>query len=161
MTSEAPEMPTPEVAFEMYQSLVENNEQAMPMLLFATKDTVVPVAITGVPAGSYQQTMYQIVETLKQNEGSAIWVISSNESWMREVPKEDYESFKPGQMQREHEAGSTEVKECVAIIAVAADGRAWQYTRQFERVGSQVIWGDPLIGDVAGGLPDVLLYAIR
>ena len=162
MSTNAPEMPTPETAFELYRELVESNEQAIPILLYGTPDTMAPVGIMDVPAGGIQPVLNQIIPRLKEALGPASWLVLSCESWYRVMDdREEAEHLQPGQLQHEHESGNAEVKECVAITGINANGQAWSYVRQFERVGSQVIWGEPHTHDADGGVPDILLHAVR
>jgi hypothetical protein len=155
-------MPSPEQAFEMYRPLVEGNEQAIPILLYGGAEAIAPVAITQVPDGGIQPVLNAVIPRLKETLGSAEWLLLSAESWFRTLEADEVMQVQPGQLAAEHEAGDAKVKECVSITGVAANGQCWSYVRQFERVGSQVIWGEPHVSDTSqGGVPDILLHAVR
>lgn len=162
------DMPTPEKAFEMYQMLVEGNEQAIPVLVFGAAEAIVPCGIAEVPAGGIQPVLHRIIPRLKSQFGPASWVVLSCESWYRSYPKDardEVMNLPPGELGRQKEAGSVEVKECVSITGISADGQNWTYVRGFERLESgQVIWDEPHLqaGDQnIGGIPDILLAAVR
>lgn len=159
-------MPTPDQALEHYQSLVENHaDGAIPILLYGNDDVVAPVGIMEVPSGGIQPVLEHLIPQLKAQLGPATWVIFNCESWMRPFKVEE-DAPVPGQLSAEKAMGSTDVKECISLVGVSADGTNWGYVRSFERLESgQVIWEDePHFQTAArnqGGVPDILLRAVR
>jgi len=165
MTTTAPTMVTPDKAFEMYRDLVENNEQAAPILLYASKEVLAPILLVGDFGDlSMAKVISRTIDGLKGQLGQAEWLIFSAESYIGVVEsREALARVGPGDLARAFAAGDSAVRECANIVGVSADGTAWQLTVPFRRViTGNVEWGEgELHHGFRGPLVDTLLHAVR
>jgi len=156
------DMYTPEKAFEQYRSLVEDNDAAMPILMFAGEHQL---GLAGLEVGEegIQPVLAQALPHMKSQLGQPRWLVLSMESFMKPFEKDErvYE-FQPGDLQRAHAAGDVAVRDCVMISAVSAGGERWNYMRLFTRTDTGITWEEPTVSyDAAGGVIDLLFHAVR
>lgn len=159
-------LPDPEASFENYRPLVENNDVALPILLFAG-DTEVGAAAMEVDENvGFQPVLSYALHKMSEDLGQARWVVVSMEAFTKSAAATDWSpnEHQPGGLQRAHEAGDTSVRDCVSIAAVASDGARWSYVRIFTRTESGILWEEPIISwtdDCVGGVIDLLMHAVR
>ena len=138
-------MPTAEQAFKMYRPLVEQNEQAVPILVYATETQVYSIALTGdVPIA---QQLAGALGEARRRFGRPRWLLFSDETYMQsvsgspEVLRQVAESYQQGDAQRAMEAGEGDTSEAVAIYG-ADTGGAWLFIHRFIRTDGTVRWGE-------------------
>jgi len=162
--SEETKMLTPEQAFDFYRHLVEENEQAIPMVAYCDpKGEVTIFALAGMLPGGMQPTLRDILHRATEKLGAPKWVLVSAESYVKMFDKEEYEngpSLQPGELQARADAGES-MAECVQITGVTMD-ESWSYVVPFVR-GAQghVTWDEPNLLPALGGVPDVIRDALR
>ena len=157
-------LPSPQEALERYATLVEENDEALPILVFANADIAVPIAIFGeIPEGGMPDALAAILPRVKEQFGAPEWLLFSSEGWMKVFTAATWpQNMRPGMLAAQRQAGDLKVMECMVVVGVAANGSAWQATKPFERVGGEVIWGEAKVDPHAyGDVPDVLLHAVR
>lgn len=167
MTDNEITMLTTEEAFENYKRLVEDNDQAVPIVLYATAETVVPVALTGVGPGQMQPALRAVTTTLAEKVGPAEWVIHNAEAVFRAVPKDaadELENFEVGSMAEafDKQGRDSGLQECVTITGVSRSGTKWGLMAEFRRnTDGTVTWEETqTFDDPQGGILDVLLEAV-
>lgn len=155
----APEMLTPEMALEAYRPLVEGNDQALPVLVYATEGVVQPIGITGVPAGAMQQAVAHTLRRVRETLGPPIWLVFSVEAHMKMMERSQLDNFRPGDLGREAET-NPDMGECVQIVGVSKDS-VWAYMVPFVRTRNGLTWDEGFSGPAIGGIPDILMDALR
>ena len=155
---DAPEMMTPEMALESYRPLVEDNDQALPILVYATKSVVQPIGLTGVPQGAMQQAVAHALQQVRETLGPPIWLVFSVEAHMKMMEREELSNFRPGDLGKEAET-NPDMGECVQIIGVSKDS-VWAHMVPFVRTKNGLTWDEGFSGPAVGGIPDILIEAI-
>lgn len=158
---------TPEKAFEGYRSLVEENEQALPLLVYTNMndETTVMGLMVEMPEGmGMQDILAQVLQSARAQLGPAKAVVFHSEGWVKSaVTDEEKEALgdttRPGSFQAEVNAGA-ELAEAVTITGVSAD-EAWNLIVPFVRSApGHVTWDEPVTCQALGGIPDLLREAV-
>ena len=157
-------MITPEAAFEAYKPLVEQFDQAVPMLLWASRKGITPVQVLPPDDGVdysvgdlYEMVIEQAIAAL----GQPRWVVASGEAFRADVNPEEMDTYEHGDAQQWLATGEHNVTEVVFITGVSTTGE-WTYQVPFERTGHRVRWGTPeLRNDAEGHIPSVLKAMVR
>ena len=77
-------MPTPTAALGIYKHLVEENEQALPVLLYGTEEGASCLGVQ-IPDEGAQAVLPEVIAWAKVEIGAPKWMVFSAESWMTEV----------------------------------------------------------------------------
>lgn len=159
-------MPTPEQARGLYATVVASFAQADPILLFCTKDAMIPVQIRGVgPMTPLPYVVAQVLDGISAEHGRPVWLMLSYESWVAFLDSIDQvDAMKPGDVRERASIGDPTVKDAVTIYAISAD-EAWQSVQTFERNEEGAIaWDEPNLAHedgMSGDTYDLLVAAVR
>lgn len=135
-------LPSPEDALAQYRPLVEENDQAIPMLLLATDEGVELVAIQG---GAPRDVLpAYTAHRAEQGEPPVLWAILTTEAWQRPV-----QGFadRPGTGE-----------DIVVAVAVEPDGPGWSVIQKLQRTPAGVVWEEPTVMDdrIGGAIHSLL-----
>lgn len=161
-----PQMPTPEQAFKPYKELVQDFDQAVPMLLWCARDQITSVSLNGSGLSddeyhSLGELLGLAVPDLIQRLGPPHWTIISSESWVRTVSAEEAAALRPGDVSIAAQEGDPGVEEAVVMIGVSTTAE-WAALRTFTRTRHRVRWGEFHIEARADGeVADQLKHAVR
>lgn len=161
----APRMPDPEMAFRPYKQLVEQFDQVIPVMLWATRDAITPVQVIAPPNWPAEASLTDLYEycadQLLHDLGQPCWVIVTAEAYTMGVDSlEEALEYRHGEAQQRMEAGDPNVSEAVEIVAVSTSGD-YSYEVPFVRQQHRVRWGDPRQSEAAGGIADLLKQLVR
>lgn len=159
---------TPEKAFEGYRGLVENSDQAIPLLVYVQQDgeaIAIGLAIEGLPEGmGMAGALRGILPQMKEKLGRPKELIFHSEGWYKTAKSaEEWERLKastsPGSYQREVDAGA-QLAEAITISAVSFD-ESWTLVCPFVRHSpGSVTWDEHHLTPSLGEVPDALRDAI-
>lgn len=149
------EMLTPQEAFDMYRPLVEDNEQAVPILLYGTDEGAACLVIVNDDNDDMElrDVLNSVLTHAKDRLGAARWLIFSAECSVRGVARDERGEFT---------VVDEQVLDCVSIVGVSPS-KGWQQFLGFTRDEGGVEWGGPhdACGGPEGPIADVLLAAVR
>lgn len=156
-------MPSPTQAFRPYKKLVEEYNQAVPVLLWGTREATVPVHVIPPEDWPEEASMTDLyahcADQLIAELGHPSWAIISAEAWRAAASSmEEVESYRHGDLARMGRAGGA--TECVMITAVSMS-EDWAYQVPFERQAHRVRWGEPEQFRAEGPLADLLRTIVR
>jgi hypothetical protein len=161
----APAMPPAEYAFKPYKDLVEQFDQAIPMMLWGTRHAITPVQV--IPPENWPEEasltdLYAYcANQLLAELGQPAWVIVSAEAYTTTVETwGEVEAYRHGDAQRRLEAGDTSVGEAVCITAVSTR-EDYSYEVPFVRQPHRVRWGTPRRSEASGAIADLLKQLVR
>lgn len=161
---------TPEEALDFFCPDIGPEGEMPPQLVLFDEDglTMCMLDPTGAPGMQEMLTMTFMV-LFKDREQLPLGVIFASEAYARVYP--DQETMRshtphPGSLADAFRLGDEFVKEVLMITGVASGGSVWSASRAFRRVEGTVEWDEPVIstiadGKIAGGIPDLLLAAVR
>jgi hypothetical protein len=153
---------TPQRAFEMYRPLVEDNEQAIPMLLHCSDGGMAAVGIEIAPGVPMYQGLTALLQQLESKNGRPRWLLFSSEAWVQErVPMDDIPEY--GELELMHRAGDPTIRSSIVIVYVDPVTE-WSYRRTFDRFEDGVVWDDTPVDEVMalmGDVPLALREAVR
>lgn len=161
----APPMPAPDVALKPYRTLVEQFDQAQPMMLWATRDQITPVVVQEPEDWPQEASLSDLyahcAEQLLRQLGQPSWVIVSAEAyWMPVTSMTEVEEYRHGEAEKRRAAGDTSVSDAVVITAVSTR-EDYTYVVPFTRTPHRVRWGTPEQAQAAGGIADLLKTLVR
>lgn len=152
-------------AFNAYRRLVEENEQAIPLLVYCNqKDEACALFLAGFGEevqGGMQEVVAGILNGARQRFGAPKWMIFHSEGYYQPVDsQEEYDKVADEAWSLSKRAAAGEsLAECLMITGVGMD-EAWSKVVPFVRSPSgNVTWDDPMDVPAAGGIPDLLLGA--
>lgn len=156
-------MMEPEEAFDMYRSLIEENDQALPMLLYASEQGLVALALAiEFDEGTGMQSVLQKILPGAYNKfGPAKWVIFSSEAHYQRFDKEeDLQDVGQGELQTRANLGES-IPECSLITGVSPD-KSWTLITPFVRgAEGNITWDEHQHIPAVGGVPDLLMRVVE
>lgn len=160
-----PPMLSAEHALKLYKPLVEQFDQAVPMMLWATKGAITPVSVVppeGWPEEASLTDLYTYVaEHLHAELGQPGWVIVSAEAFAMDVDSmAEVEAYRHGDAERARQAGDDRVYDAVFITGVSTT-EDYSYELPFVRTPHRVRWGTPRRSEAHGALADLLKQLVR
>lgn len=157
-------MMTADEAFDSYRRLVEENDQAIPLLVYCNQDDeAIALFLAGIDSdaeGGMQGVLWQVLNVARGKFGPPKWMVFHSEGWYRPVStREEYEEIadEPWGLSKRAAAGE-DLAECLMITAVSMD-ESWSKVTPFVRGSSGVTWDEPMDVPAVGGIPD-LLHAV-
>lgn len=138
-------MPSGQEIFDLYVEPMDGEGELMPTLMYhgSGGDVFMVFADTPEPEeGGIQAMLDLVIRKARSDFGPAEWIWFGSEAWARTVPPTEI-PLRPGQLEREHAEGSTEVREVIMIVGVSAEGMV-SGRRAFRRTEGQVVWLEDL-----------------
>src|SRR5262245_34109638 len=132
--------PTPQNALRMYRRLVQETEQALPVLLLGYPTRAEAYAVLMEEGQSLGDAVIAAASlALTMNDAPPIWALLSNEAWIQQRS----EAPAPGDLRPRDLAalGDPDVSEA-AVFMFVARGTEWVYDIPFTRTEQGVQWGD-------------------
>ena len=159
------QMLSPKAAFRPYKQLVEKYPEAVPIILWGTANTAIPIQVVSPddwPAEASLTDLYaHIADGLIEKLGRPSWVIVSAEAWVGEVLSQDeLDEYRHGDLEKRARVNDASVQECVVITAVSRTDD-WSYRVPFKRQEHRVRWGEPDTFTAEGGIADLLKHIVR
>jgi hypothetical protein len=158
-----PDLPSPAEARRLYAGLVETTTQADPMMIYVTRDEVIPTGIVGVgPDTPLQLMLPQVIAAVGSLHGQPKWLLLSFEGWIQEKSLEEANRTRPGDVAKRGHAGDPDVKDAVMIYACSML-ELWASVQPFVRghVG-KVAWGKATIEHrPVGPITEAMTKAVR
>lgn len=137
MSEQMPPAITPEAAFDMYRHLVEDNAQAVPILM-AISEKGINAHVLEIDDDGIQPVLARLAMKMFKDDDLPIVAMLTSEAWVR--------SYEDGVDPRKHpEAPERPVEEGVIIAYADRAGNNWTAVRQFVRTNQGVRWKkDPI-----------------
>ena len=148
--TEMPPAFTPEAAFEMYRTLVEDNAQAVPILM-AISEKGINAYTMEVDDDGIQPVLVDIAMKMLKQHDLPLVVMLTSEAWARGYEGEADPRIDP--------RPETSLDEAVIIAYADRAGNNWTAMRLFVRTNEGVRWRDDLIeeaAEVGGPVTDIL-----
>lgn len=141
---------TSEAAFELYAHLVEDNEQAVPILTVISKSGI-NAYVLEVNDGGIQPVLAALTVKLREEHDMPLAVMLFSEVWAR-----GYEG--PGDPREDPDAQEVSMDEAVIIAYADRAGNNWTALRVFVRTNEGVRWKEAPdeLSEAGGAVNDLL-----